>query len=289
MQKATILEIQRYSVHDGPGIRTTVFFKGCHLACKWCHNPESQDPKPEMLFYADRCIGCGTCAALCGRGAASSGTVRVEVCRACEKKRECAANCPAEALRVCGEEKTVDEVFAEVLRDRAFYGAPEEPLLSRGGVTCSGGEPLLQGEFLKALLERCRAAGIGTCVDTTLNVPWASIEPILHCTELFLADLKFMDDGLAARMTGRSYALARENLQRLSALGVPVIIRVPVAPGVNDTPEEERARGAFLAALQNVIRADRFEVTNHAARKYMALQRENWFCSRESGGEEART
>lgn len=288
MESATIMEIQRYSIHDGPGIRTTVFLKGCHMACRWCHNPESQRGEPEMMYYPGSCIGCGACGSFCDRGAVGwedgGHTVSLELCRDCGKKEACAKNCPAQALKLCGRVMTAEEVLEQVLRDRGFYGSGD--LLSRGGVTCSGGEPLLQGDFLRELLQYCRFEEVGTCVDTTLNVDWDSVERVLPFTELFLVDLKFMDDEKAAAYTGRDYRRARENLQALSGLGKPVIVRVPLAAGVNDTTEETSARRDFLSGLRSVLRVDEFYVTNHAAQKYLALQRENWLAGRENGREQ---
>lgn len=280
MEKAVILDIQRYCIHDGPGIRTTVFFKGCHMACKWCHNPESQRREPEMMFYRNACIDCGECEKFCGRGAISKkGEIRslkLQLCLNCEKKSECAENCPAGALKLCGILMTVEEIFREVLRDKNFYGPAGEDNLSSGGVTCSGGEPLLWGEFLAMFLKLCKTNSISTCVDTTLNLPWEWVNVILPYTDLILADLKFMDDSAAIRFTGRDYQNARDNLQKLSALGEPVIIRIPLVPGVNDTPSEEEKRDKFISSLKNVLRVDKFYVSNHAANKYLALNRENW-------------
>ena len=270
MEKAVIMDIQRYSIHDGPGIRTTVFFKGCHMACRWCHNPESQDPEPELLYYAERCIGCKACAALCGRNAhgweAGRHSLALDRCRHCPKMERCAECCPAEAIRLCGRRMDTGEVLEQVLRDRLFYG-------TEGGVTCSGGEALLQDAFLAEFLPMCKREGISTCVDTTLNVEWETVERLLGCVDLFLADLKFMDPVLHRKYTGADGGRTLANLQRLSEAGRPVILRMPMAGGINDTGEEEAARKRLLESLSNIVRVDRFPVTDHGAAKYRALQR----------------
>lgn len=282
MEKAVIMDIQRFSIHDGPGIRTTVFFKGCHMACRWCHNPESQSPEPELLYYAERCIGCGACEALCPRGAHSreAGRHRLDLgrCRGCPEMERCAACCPAEAIRLCGRRMESGEVLEEVLRDRAFYGA-------EGGVTCSGGEALLQEAFLAEFLPMCRREGISVCLDTTLNVAWETLERLLDDIDLILADLKFLDPALHLRYTGADGVHTADNLRRLSDAGKPVILRMPIAEGINDTGEETAARERLLRELSNIVRVDRFPVTDHGAAKYRALQRTcDFFAGRKKQG-----
>lgn len=270
MKTATIMDIQRYSIHDGPGIRTTVFFKGCHMACAWCHNPESQNGEPEMLYYEQRCIGCGSCLRFCPRGAHSleGGNHRVDLrlCRDCVQKEACSGICPSEALRMCGRRMTAEQVLEQVLKDRDFYGG-------EGGVTCSGGEPLLQSEFLGEFLPLCKKNGISVCLDTTLNVDWRYVQQVLPWTDLFLADIKFMVNEKHVRYTGIDGSRSAENLLRLSERGIPVILRMPLAAGLNDTREEAASRRKLLDNLENVWRVDCFAVTNHGLGKYRALQR----------------
>ncbi len=269
MESAIIMDIQRYSLHDGPGIRSTVFLKGCHMSCLWCHNPESQHREPEMMYYPELCVGCGGCLGRCTKGAAGEGGIDVHICRDCGQKRECAEACPAEALRVCGSRRTTEEVLRELLRDRSIYGA-------EGGVTCSGGEPLLQAGFVREIFRLCRREDIGTCIDTTVNVEWSVIESVLALTDLFLVDIKFMSEKLALKYTGAGCGRTFENLRRLSELKKPVYIRTPLIAGVNDIPPESAERERFIGELENVLRADSFYVTDHAGKKYRALQRENW-------------
>ena len=219
--KAIIFDIQRSSYVDGPGIRTTVFVKGCHLSCAWCHNPESQPMHPQMMFYRNQCTGCGKCRSICPH--------QLESCDLCGK---CTFFCPADARRVCGKSYTAQEVLSEILKDRAYYDR------SGGGVTFSGGECMLQIDFLAGLLQLCKENGVHTAVDTAGHVPWEAFEQILPDTDLFLYDFKLMDPQRHRQYTGVSNERILDNLKRLFRAGANVWIRIPVIPGVNDTVEE---------------------------------------------------
>ena len=212
-RQAVIAEIQRFCIHDGPGIRTTVFFKGCPLSCDWCHNPETQKREPEMLFFSDSCIGCKSCQAVCERGAhrwtKEGHTLDLSRCAFCGKKEECARACPTGAMKVCGRKFSADKLLEEVLADRPFYG-------KTGGVTCSGGEPLAQAFFLAQFLPLCKEKGLHVCLDTSLNAEWETIELLLPYIDLFLADVKCLDPKKARRYTKADARLSRENLLRLS-------------------------------------------------------------------------
>ena len=241
-----IFDIQRFSVHDGPGIRTTVFFKGCNLRCRWCHNPESWEAFPELERYPDKCIGCGRCVAACRHGACTAdGWDRTR----CQRCGACAAACPSGAIRLAGREEPVEQVLATVLRDRDFYGAD-------GGLTASGGECLLQPDFLEALLRGAKAAGITTAVDTAGCVPWARFERILDCTDLFLYDVKAVSPELHRAMTGVDNALILANLRRLTETGARLWVRVPMIPGVAAEADELRKIGEFLAATGGIERVE---------------------------------
>lgn len=228
-----------------------------------------------MLFYEKQCIGCMACFPLCDKGAHrierhpenNVHKMDLTLCQNCPKLEICAESCPSQALRSCGREMEAGELLNEVLKDRDFYG-------QEGGVTCSGGEPLLQDEFLLEFLPLCREHGISTCVDTTLNVEWKRIEKLLPSIDLFLVDIKFMDDALHRQYTGVSGKPTIENLCRISDAGKPVILRMPLAAGVNDTDKEIAERKAFLEILSNIQRVDCFAVTGHGAAKYQALQKE---------------
>ena len=230
MSSIRIFDIQRTSLVDGPGVRTTVFFKGCNLRCRWCHNPESQRFEPELLLHKNKCTGCGICRAVCPNG--------LTHCTACGK---CADTCAAGARELAGRDADVEEVFAEVCKDARYYER------SGGGVTCSGGECMLQTGALTELLRLCREAGIHTAVDTAGCVPWESFEAVSPYTDLFLYDVKGMDEEAHIRNTGKSNRLILENLSRLAELAPEkILVRIPVIPGVNDTDDEMEAMAAFL-------------------------------------------
>lgn len=242
--KGIIFDIQRFSVHDGPGIRTTVFLKGCPLRCFWCHNPEGIHPGLEIRFLPDRCIGCGECQAACPQGAhAFRDGVHLfhrELCQACGR---CAEVCYAEALELVGRIMTVDEVIEEVLRDRVFYETSE------GGVTLSGGEPLFQRDFARAILERCKAEGLHTAIETAAYARWEDLAALLPVTDLVIVDIKHMDPERHRLATGVSNEPILANARRLAQTEKPVLFRVPVIPTVNDTPEEIRAIAEFVHQL----------------------------------------
>lgn len=254
MNKANIFDIQRSSFVDGPGIRTTVFFKGCNLRCKWCHNPESQSFDKQMMFYKDKCTGCGKCREVCPN--------HLQSCDFCGK---CELYCPAEARKICGREYTSDEVLAEVIKDKAFYDN------SGGGVTFSGGECMLQLDFLREILEKCKSAGIHTAVDTAGNVPWESFEKILPFTDLFLYDIKAFGAELHRKGTGVSNELILENLKNLSGRA-DIIVRIPVIGGYNDNDEEIRQIADFLKQIK-IIKAELLPYHAMGEHKYTALGR----------------
>lgn len=225
---ATIFDIARNSFVDGPGIRTTVFFKGCNLKCAWCHNPESQAFQAEMMFYEDKCKGCGKCAEVCPTP---------ENCTLCGK---CTFYCPVDARKVCGKEYTADEVFAEVIKDKAYYEN------SGGGVTFSGGECMLQIDFLTEFLKKCKENGIHTAVDTAGQIPFENFEKILPYTDLFLYDIKCFDRETHKKYVGVGNELILENLKKLFKEKAKIWIRIPVISGVNDSIEEMQFIKGFL-------------------------------------------
>ena len=257
MNKAIFFDIQRNSFVDGPGIRTTVFFKGCNLKCAWCHNPESQSAKPQMMFYKDKCTGCGKCKSVC--------PYHLEQCELCGK---CTLYCPVDARKVCGKEHTVDEVLKEVLKDQAFYET------SGGGVTFSGGECMLQIDFLVEILKKCKENGIHTAVDTAGHIPFESFEKILPYTDLFLYDIKIFDSQKHKQYVGVSNELILENLKKLFERKAKLWIRIPIIPDVNDSIEEIQKIKDFLKTIGTAEKIELLPYHAMGENKYRAIGKE---------------
>lgn len=240
-----IFNIQKFSLHDGPGIRTTVFLKGCPLDCWWCHNVESQRAGKEPMLRLDRCSGCGSCVVRCPQGAIAlvEGKAATDL-GSCVRCGECLVYCPQNGRNICGQEMSVEAVLAEVLKDQVFYQR------SGGGVTFSGGEAMAQLDFLAAALRACKAAGLQTAVDTSGAVPWASFERVQPLTDLFLYDLKLLDDAAHRTYTGVSNRGLLENLRKLSAATDAIWIRFPVIPSINDDAENIARSIEFLKTIR---------------------------------------
>jgi len=246
--KALIFDIKRFAIHDGPGIRTTVFFKGCPLRCPWCHNPEGVESSREVIAYDERCIWCGDCVEACPDDAISidGGTITIDRDR-CTLCGECESVCPSQAVRVVGREVGLEELMDEIERDRVFYEQ------SNGGVTFSGGEPLMQCGFLVDILKECKARGIHTVCDTSGYGSRDCIIETARHTDLFLYDLKHMDGGVHERFTGVSNDRILENLKVLSSSGADVLVRIPVVRGFNDSVENAEKTADFLSTLRGIV------------------------------------
>lgn len=267
MESAVITNIQGYSIHDGPGIRTVVFFKGCPLSCKWCANPECISGKPQIGFLELLCKGCGKCIETCPKNAISTDKAKHRIdyslCDACGK---CVDNCMYGALVKYGKTMTVEEVWDEVRRDKMFYDE------SGGGVTVSGGEPLLHPAFVRELFELCHGEKIDTCIETCGNVRTEAFKEVLPVTDHFLFDLKHLDTDIHKGYTGHPNDRILKNAALLLASGADVKFRNPLIPGVNDTESNIDATSEFLKGLG--AKALRFELMpfhRMGKNKYMAL------------------
>lgn len=251
--KSTVFDIQRASFVDGDGVRTAVFFKGCSLRCKWCHNPEGIKREKELLYYQSRCTSCGKCNEVCKRAEGN--------CTLCGK---CALYCPSDAKELCGRDYTVDELFEIIKRDKTFYEK------TGGGVTFTGGECMLQIDFLVQMLKLCRENGINTAVDTAGNVPFGSFELALPYADTFLYDIKCINEELHISGTGHTNKLILDNFNRLLSLGASVTVRIPVIGGFNDTDEEMEAICTFLKG-KKISGVELLPYHNLGAHKYEAL------------------
>jgi pyruvate formate lyase activating enzyme len=248
-----VFNIQRFSLHDGPGIRTTIFLKGCPLRCLWCHNPEGVDASPSVSFLPEKCFACGECVRACAHGAhvlepggAQAGAVTHTYDRSsCEKCGNCTEHCDSAALEFVGRSMIVDDVMKEVVQDRAFYNR------SGGGLTISGGEPLAQIDFTLALLRAAREQGIHRCVETSGFATWKRIEPLLPMVNLFLYDWKETDAQRHKEFTGQSNQLILENLGRLHSAGAKVQLQCPLVPGFNDRRDHFEGIVALVKSLPN--------------------------------------
>jgi pyruvate formate lyase activating enzyme len=266
MPTGFVFDIKKYSINDGPGIRTTIFLKGCPLHCWWCHNPESQSPHPEMIFRPGRCDLCEACLEACQHAAITwslNGPLTDR--ETCQRCGECSEVCYSEARQMVGRQMSLSEVMAEIKQDLTFY---EE---SGGGITLSGGEPLFQKEFSLAVLKACRAHDIHTVLDTCGYASWQAFEQVAPFVDLFLYDLKAIDPIKHKQYTGQSNERILANLESLSRLGANLMVRIPVIPGVNADELEMRQIGAYLSSLPQPPPVELLAYHNIAGAKYAGL------------------
>lgn len=250
MTKTTgiVFDIQKFSIHDGPGIRTTVFLKGCPLNCLWCHNPESKQGKPEISFISDKCILCGYCAAVCpNKCHAIDGKGHVYSRARCQRCGKCTSECYAKALEVIGKEMTVEEVVSEVLKDVPFYET------SNGGMTVSGGEPMAQFQFTKSLLEAAKNHNLHNCLETSGYAPTERYREIFKLVDIFLYDIKESNPEKHLKCTGVPQEIIIKNLIELDSLGAKTVLRCPIIPKINDRKSHFREIANLANRLSNII------------------------------------
>ena len=264
-----IFNIQKFSVHDGPGIRTTIFMKGCPLSCRWCSNAESMNPMPEPGIIVERCTGCGDCVDACPEKAMAviNGKVIIDrsLCNACG---DCISLCPEEAITIYGRTVTVEEVLREVLKDRLFYSG------SSGGVTVSGGEPLRQSEFVKELFRKCKQEGINTCLDTCGYASSKVLRDVLQFTDNVLFDLKHMDIDKHREFTGVENACIKENAEIVCESNADVLFRIPLIDGVNSSQDNIRRTAEFIKSLGDSKKVELLPYHRLGVGKYKMLGRE---------------
>ena len=269
MTTGWVTNIQRYSTQDGPGIRTTVFLKGCPLDCWWCHNPEGHSTVPELVVQETRCVRCGECVKVCPSGrSASLDDSPLRASPECTLCGACVDACPTGARQMTGDRSTVEEIVDEVLKDSVFYDE------SGGGVTFSGGEPLLQAAFLKSLLLACRTRGIRTAVDTCGYAPRERLMEVAESADLFLYDLKFVDDARHIEYTGVSNTIILSNLRELGAIHRNIWLRIPLIPGLNDTEGQLDTMAQVAASVPGVRQINLLPYHRTGVQKFKRLGKE---------------
>ena len=273
-----IIDIKRFTLHDGPGLRSTVFLKGCALHCAWCHNPEGMENSIGLWYLSRPCIRCGSCITVCPEDALSAHEgedpfiwINRQRCTSCGA---CVEECPTNALSFDGRRLSSEAVVALLLRDREFY------LQSGGGITISGGDPLVQHEFALEILKACKAEGLRTAIETCLQGSWDIIEAFIPLTDLFIVDLKLADSQLHREYVGRGNELIRENCRRLAALEVDTLTRIPLIPRVTARADNIRAIAAFVRDCDPGARVELINFNPLAENKYRLMDRNREFFQR---------
>lgn len=284
MMKGIVTDIQRFSLNDGTGIRTTVFLKGCNMKCSWCHNPETISAHSQLMFYENKCIGCGKCFQACPKGAHKlvdgKHVIDRDLCVNCGK---CTESCYAEALVMCGKLMSTDDVMKQIRQDKAYYDA------SHGGVTISGGEVLCNSAFAEELADKCHEEGIEVAIETNLSIPFEKVQSLFEKVDFIMCDLKIFEDALHKEYTGISNKVVLENLKKLDGLNKPVIVRTPLIPGVTDTKENIGAIADYIKGMKILQRYELLNFNPLGEGKYRSLDKENAFEKARPLSEEALT
>lgn len=277
-----VFDVERGSYHDGPGLRTVLFLKGCPLSCRWCQNPESQSARPQILQYEKKCIGCHHCLESCPNGAVFIGETKMEIdrelCRGCGS---CADHCFTGALCLTGGKRKEEDLLEELLIDRPFYD------VSGGGVTISGGEPLMQAEPLAGLLQSLKKYGIDTAIETCGYADYSAFQKVLPCLNRIYYDVKLMDTKLHQEYCGGGNERILDNLTKLGEEGIPLTVRTPIIPGLNDTEQFADALGTFLSERKGIVRVELLPFHSMCTNKYTALGR-TFFYARQRSPESER-
>lgn len=251
--KGILTKIQNFSLHDGPGIRTTLFFKGCNMRCPWCHNPETYHKSPQLYYNEDLCLNCYTCVNVCPEQAINITTNHITINPSCSMCEMCCENCVNEAIEVVGKYMSVDEIITQVKEDYSYY------IESGGGVTLSGGEVLLQKDFALEILKACKSQGIHTCIESNMSIPYELCKDVLNYCDMIIMDIKLLDNEKHMYWTGISNDNILDNFLKLSSINKPIIVRTPIISGVNDNESEIRSITNFIRSNPNLVKYELLE------------------------------
>ena len=263
-----VFDIKRYAIHDGDGIRTTIFLKGCPLCCKWCHNPEGLDTKIQLGYIANTCMGCMRCIKRCKKGCLSIENGQIRISESCDACGECVEYCPTNSLKLIGQEMSLDRLRKEIEKDRIFYET------TGGGVTFSGGEVFMQTEFLLDALKMCKEMGVHTTIESSFMTRFENIKKVLNYVDQFIVDIKLMNADMHKEYTGVSNEIILNNIQKLMEYDVSLLIRTPLIPNITATKENLVAIGEFVSKLEHTVDIELLNYNPLAESKYPMVQQE---------------
>ena len=263
-----VFDIKRYAIHDGDGIRTTIFLKGCPLCCKWCHNPEGLDTKIQLGYIANTCMGCMRCIKRCKKGCLSIENGQIRISESCDACGECVEYCPTNSLKLIGQEMSLDRLRKEIEKDRIFYET------TGGGVTFSGGEVFMQTEFLLDALKMCKEMGVHTTIESSFMTRFDNIKKVMNYVDQFIVDIKLMNADMHKEYTGVSNEIILNNIQKLMEYDVSLLIRTPLIPNITATKENLVAIGEFVSKLEHTVDIELLNYNPLAESKYPMVQQE---------------